>query len=232
MSLLTDPATAAAVNPLTPFEGPADRVAEPASPPRRGNRRSSQTIENIFACTEEILLQSGAERISILDVCRAADISRGTFYRYFASQEELLDAFSRHLRERFHRALHEAVDPHTDPDRRFAAIVAYLDNYLESGRARRLLLVAPEYAIGFFRRIFHDSTARFQDALGIVFDSWDLRYGIQVDRELMVEMLIRYVLSEQLVPSEGDRRSLPRRLARIGRLVDGLLAGSPARARR
>ena len=206
-----------------------DRPAATAAHRPRGNRRSEQTIENILACTEQIILRSGAERISVLDVCRAADVSRGTFYRYFASQDELLDAFSRHKRESFHRSLAEAVMHHADPDERFAAIVAYLDRYLEHGNARRLLVVAPDYALGFFRRIFHDSSVRFQDALGIVFDAWEVRLGIVVDRELIVELLVRYVLSEQLVPSEGDRRSLPRRIARM---VEALLAGAPARARR
>lgn len=202
------------------------------SPPvrrRRSNRRSEQTIANILACTERVVLESGAERISILDVCRAAEVSRGTFYRYFASQEELLDAFSRHKRERFHRTLLEVVAPYGDPDERFAAVIRYLDGYLEQGQARRLLLVAPEYALGFFRRIFHDSLVRFQDVLGIVFDAWEERLGIQMDRELIAEMLIRYVLSEQLVPSDGDRKSVPRR---IGRMVEALLVGASARARR
>ena len=206
---------------------PGREAAVPAR--RRSNRRSEQTIENILACTEAIILESGAERISILDVCRAADVSRGTFYRYFASQDELLDAFSRHKRERFHRALQEVVAPHDDPDARFAAIIGFLDHYLQHGNARRLLAVAPEYALGFFKRIFHDSVVRFQDALGIVFDAWEARLGIQIDRELVAKMLIRYVLSEQLVPSDGVRKSLPRR---IGRMVEALLAGAPARARR
>jgi len=202
----------------------ATPAAAPPSAPaklRRSNKRSEKTIDNILACTEQIILESGADRISILDVC--------TFYRYFASQNELLDAFSRHKRERFHRALQELVAPLNDPDERFAAVVAYLDNYLTHGKARRLLVVAPEYALGFFRRIFHDSIVRFQDALSIVFDAWEERLGIQIDRELIAEMLIRYVLSEQLVPGDADRKSLPRR---IGRMVEALLAGAPARARR
>lgn len=198
-------------------------AADAPAPGRRSNRRSEQTIENLFACTEEILLKAGVERISILDVCRAAHVSRGTFYRYFASQDELLDAFSTHIRERFHRSLLEAVMPHTDPDERFAAIIRHLEQDLESGRARRLMLVAPEYALVFFRRIFQDSKARFQDALGIVFDAWERRRGIQIDRELVAELLIRYVLSEQLVPCEGSRQSL---LQRIGRMVDALLVGA------
>lgn len=196
----------------------------------RSNRRSEQTIANILAATENIVLESGAERISILDVCRAADVSRGTFYRYFASQDELLDAFSRHKRARFHVALAEAVESYQDPDERFAALIRYLDYYLEHGRARRLLVVAPEYALGFFRRIFHDSVVRFQDVLAVVFDAWEARMGIKLDRELVCELLIRYVLSEQLVPGDTDRKALPRR---IGRMVESLMAGgTSSRARR
>jgi len=195
----------------------------------RSNRRSEITIANILAATENIVLESGAERISILDVCRAANVSRGTFYRYFASQDELLDAFSRHKRERFHVALAEAVESCQDPDERFAALIRYLDYYLEHGRARRLLVVAPEYALGFFRRIFHDSVVRFQDVLGVVFDAWEARLGVKLDRELVCELLIRYVLSEQLVPGDTDRKALPRR---IGRLVESLTAGTSSRARR
>ena len=220
---------AAAATSTVPANVSPSRLIDTAAPQRRSNRRSEQTIENIFACTEAILLKSGAERISILDVCRAADVSRGTFYRYFASQEELLHGFSRHVRERFHRSLLEAVAPHSDPEERLVAIIRFVDEFLASGRGRRLLQVAPEYAPGFFQRIFHDSTVRFQDALGIVFDAWEARHGIRVDRELVAEMLIRYVLSELLVPSEGDRTAVVRR---IGRMAETLLAGAPARARR
>lgn len=205
-------------------------IAMPGAPVRRrSNRRSEKSIENILACTEQIVLESGAARISILDVCRAAGVARGTFYRYFASQEELLDAFARHKRESFHKALVEKVAGIDDPGARFAAVIDYLDNYLQHSNARRLLTVAPEYALGFFKRIFQDSLVRFQDVLGIVFDAWEARLGVTFDRELIVEMLIRYVLSELLVPSTGDRKTLPRR---IGRMVDSLVMGGPVRARR
>ncbi len=220
----------AAKAPLRRNAAPAPEVAPP--PPvqrKRRNRRSEETIASILAVTEEIILESGAERISILDVCKAANVSRGTFYRYFSSQEELLDAFSRHKRDRFHRALIEATEPFEDPDERFEALIGYLDNYLEHGRARRLLLVAPDYALSFFKRIFHDSIVRFEDTLRPVFDAWDDRLGAKLDRELVCEMLIRYVLSEQLVPSATERRSLPRR---VSRMVGILMGAGVARARR
>ncbi len=232
------PATrqAGAVADEAPTNGVAPRAGgevtsddNPAVRRTRRNRRSDETIAGILASTEQIILVSGAERISILDVCKSAGVSRGTFYRYFASQDELLDAFSRHKRDRFHRAMVEALAPFVDPDERFDALIAYLEHYLEHGSARRLLMVAPEYALGFFKRIFHDAVVRFEDVLGPVFDAWDERLGTKIDRELVCEMLIRYVLSELLVPATDDRQSLPRR---VGRLVNGLMGAGVARGRR
>ena len=193
------------------------------------NRRSEETIGNILAATEEVVLRSGADRISILDVCQVAGVSRGTFYRYFTSQEDLLDTFSRHKRDSFHSSLSQALEDIADPDARLNALIAYLDNYLEQSSARRLLVVAPEYALGFFRRIFHDSIVRFQDLLGIVFDEWDARLGVKLDRELICEMIIRYVLSEILVPEGSGRRLLP---VRVRKLVAALTIGSTSRSRR
>ena len=214
---------------LEPVLGAHAGVGAAALPRKRRNKRSEETITNILGATEQIVLKSGADRISILDVCKAAEVSRGTFYRYFSSQEELLDAFSRHKRESFHRALVAATEHFEHPDDRLNAVIEYLEHYLEHGRARRLLLVAPEYALGFFKRIFHDAVVRFEDALRPVFEAWDLQLSTKLDRELVCEMLIRYVMSELLVPGETDRRSLPRRL---GRLVSSIAGAGVARGRR
>ncbi len=178
----------------------------------RHNRRSEETIAAILAATEDIILRSGSERVSILEVCERAEVSRGTFYRYFSSQGDLLDAYSRHKRDRFHAALLDAAQISNDPDARFRAVVDYLETYLESGQARRLLKIAPEYALGFFLRIFNDSVLRLQDVLGVVFDAWDERLGIRIDRELVCEMMIRYVLSELLAPRGASPRERSERI--------------------
>lgn len=186
------------------------------TPLRRRNKRSENTIQTILDATEVVILESGVERVSILDVCNEAGISRGTFYRYFSSQDELLEAFSRHKRDRFHQSLTDALAPYEQPDERFDALIRYMDNYLQVGQARKLLKVAPDYAMGWFQRIFHDSVTRFQNELAIVFDAWDQRTGVSVDRELVCELMIRYVLSEQLVPSsKQSRKALPNRIRRL-----------------
>ncbi|MEB0013687.1 TetR/AcrR family transcriptional regulator [Glaciimonas sp. Gout2] len=193
-------------------------------PPREPgrNKRSGETIDQILAAAEQVILELGVDRVAIQNVCEVAGISRGTFYRYFSSQDELLDAFSKHKRARFHLALHAATAPYLTPEDRFNALISYLDNYLKHSKARRLLEVAPEFAFGFFKRIFHDSVDRFQEVLDIVFDAWDAKLGIRIDRELVCEMLIRYVLSELLVPRKGDRRQL---LSWITQLIGAISRG-------
>lgn len=189
---------------------------------KRRNKRSETTVQTILDSAEAVILVSGVERVSILDVCKVAKISRGTFYRYFSSQDELLDAYSRYKRNKFHAALNASILAYDDPDERFDALIRYLDAYLEIGRARQLLLVAPKYAMGWFRGIFHDSIIRFQDDLKIVFDAWDDRLAVTLDRELLCELLIRYILSEQLVPANSEsRRALP---AKIKRMIRELIA--------
>lgn len=214
-----------------PAPAPVEKAKKPATvrasaAPAKLNKRSGDTIAKILATTEEIILQSGAERISILDVCQESGISRGTFYRYFSSQEDLLDAFSRHKRDQFHTRLIEATAAFPDPDERFQAVLRFVDDYLERSRARRLLLVAPEYATRWFQRIFHDSVHRFQEVLSPVFDAWEERRGIVLDRELIGELIVRFILSDVLVPSGADRRNLMRRMERF---VVMLLSGRVAR---
>ena len=211
-------------SPVTTREA-RERPATPPARRRRRSRRSEATITSILAAAEEVVLRSGVHRVAILNVCKAADISRGTFYRYFSSQEELLDALVRHKREGFHRGLIEVTQAHTDPDERFEVFIEHLEAYLEHSQARQLLIVASEFALGFFQRFFHDAVVRFQDVLGIVFDAWEERLGARLDRELICELLVRCVLSEHLASSGNERRALPLRLKR---LIATLTAGAAA----
>jgi AcrR family transcriptional regulator len=199
----------------------------PARPARRRRRspRSEATIAAILTAAENVVLKSGVHRVAILAVCKAAGISRGTFYRYFSAQDELLDALVRHKREGFHRGLVQATMAFADPDERFDAFIEHLENYLKHTQARQLLIVSPEFALGFFHRFFHDAVVRFQDVLQSVFDAWDERLDAKLDRELICELLIRYVLSEHLAPSGNAGRALP---ARIRRLIATLTAGPRA----
>ncbi|MDG1904674.1 MAG: TetR/AcrR family transcriptional regulator [Arenicella sp.] len=187
----------------------------------RRNSRSKNTIQAIMDAAEKVILSSGVDKVSILDVCKEAKISRGTFYRYFSCQNELLEAFSAYKRERFHRSFDEAITSYSDPHERFEAFIGFISNYLEVGQARQLLRVAPEYAFGWFQSIFQDSIARFQSDLSIVFDEWDKVLEMELDRALICEAFIRYILSEQLVPATKESRKVL--IENLKRMVAGLI---------
>jgi AcrR family transcriptional regulator len=195
---------------------------------RRRDRRSIATINRILEVTEELLLSPDHPKLSILNICQHAGVSRGTFYRYFSSQEELLDVFSRFMRDKFHTNLLDAVGPVDNPDQKFDAFVAYFDNYLHEGKSRRFLEVAPDYAVSFFNRVFSESVQRFESVLESVFDAWDQRLGVAIDRTLICEMLMRHILSEQLVPC-SDRRAL---MLRLKLLVSQVASVTPAQRMR
>lgn len=196
---------------------PAEGAAQESGAGR--NKRAAVTIAAILAATEEIVLRGGAERISVSDVCEQAGVSRGTFYRYFVSQDELLDAFARHKRSSFHQSMLAAVAPYNDPDQRFLALVRYLDQYAAHGQARRLLRAAPEYTLRLFSRLFNDSLVRIQEILADVFDAWDERLGVRIDRELVGELLIRCVLSELVVPNRRPEEGIERTAAFVYSVV-------------
>ena len=53
----------------------------------------TSTRHRILVATAEVLGRSGQTKLSLSEVALQAGVSRPTLYRWFASKEELLDAF-------------------------------------------------------------------------------------------------------------------------------------------
>jgi len=54
----------------------------------------TSTQQRILAATAEVLSRNGKRKLSLSDVAAQAGVSRPTLYRWFASKEALLSAFS------------------------------------------------------------------------------------------------------------------------------------------
>ena len=63
------------------------------------DRRKRRTAEAIVAAALELFAERGFERTTIEQIAAAADISRRTFFRYFADKEELFFAEDERLLE-------------------------------------------------------------------------------------------------------------------------------------
>ena len=59
---------------------------------RAGELRRGQTRARLISASARVLASRGAERATIDDFVREANVSRGTFYNYFTTREELLEA--------------------------------------------------------------------------------------------------------------------------------------------
>lgn len=63
----------------------------------------------IINAAMQIIAKKGLDAASIDDLMAQADMARGTFYNYFQTREEVLDAVVEHLREHLHEAIESRI---------------------------------------------------------------------------------------------------------------------------
>jgi AcrR family transcriptional regulator len=69
----------------------------------------TSTSERILSATAEVLGRNGMTKLSLSEVAQQAGVSRPTLYRWFASKEELLDAFGLWERQAFDNGISAAT---------------------------------------------------------------------------------------------------------------------------
>lgn len=82
--------------------------------------RRAQTQARILAAAIRVFTTRGRYGLVIEDFIRAAGISRGTFYNYFRSVDELFEAASRWLEDDLMVSIETELTPLTDPVDRLA----------------------------------------------------------------------------------------------------------------
>ncbi|HEY2659717.1 MAG TPA: TetR/AcrR family transcriptional regulator [Caulobacteraceae bacterium] len=213
--------------------GPAE--VKQASPSSRGawtlsdrplDRRATRTVDQILAATIDLMLGDGSRKLSISAVCEAAGVSRGTMYRYFSSKEDLLDGVTLHLRDQTDRAVQAIGADSSDPGARLRRIIDYTLHNPEIAHGTHYLEVEPSFVINYLQRNFGHFRRRLDDVMTPIFETWDEDLGGAVDRGLVVDILVRYALSEMLVPSGPEDEEYP---ARIRAMVDLLRQGAKPR---
>ena len=188
------------------------RQASPPRAPRRPDPRAVATKERIFQATTRVMRRFGVHGMSVQDIAIEAGVARGTLYRYFSSKTDLLDAYTEYMRSRFDASLKAAIEPHSDPDARLQAFLAFFDAYLDSEQARSFLEAEPEFALGYFRRSFMDGVGKTRDALAPVFDEWGRKLGRPLDHDMLAEFVMRFLISHVLVPAPHGEAGLGRKL--------------------
>lgn len=79
--------------------------AEPTT--SRRDRKKERTRREIYEAAMSLFARSGFGAVTIADICREADVGRGTFFFHFPSKAALLHEFNRRVSEEFRASLSE-----------------------------------------------------------------------------------------------------------------------------
>jgi AcrR family transcriptional regulator len=122
------------------------------SPSAPATDTETSTRQRILAATAEVLGRNGKTKLSLSDVATQAGVSRPTLYRWFASKEALLSAFSSYERQFFESGLVKATAGLKGTERLDAAL-RFIVDYQHSYSGVRMVDVEPEHVIAQVSRV-------------------------------------------------------------------------------
>ncbi|MDR7304039.1 TetR/AcrR family transcriptional regulator [Haloactinomyces albus] len=97
------------------------------------DREDSATRGELLTAARIVFERSGYARTTIANITEQANVSRATFYVYFASKQDVFGVLAEQVRDRFLQAQDlsgiDADDPHAVAE---ATIAAYLDAYTDN----------------------------------------------------------------------------------------------------
>ena len=108
-------------------EGPGPAGAAAAQEPEdRRDHRARQTRDQILRAARDVMLETGATRLSLREVARRAHFSPAALYKYFANRDEIIALLAAESLRRLLASL-ELVSPALPPDERLVELgLAYM----------------------------------------------------------------------------------------------------------
>lgn len=182
-----------------------------------GTYADDSTSQRILAATARVLIRRGMSKLSLSDVALEAEVSRPTLYRWFASKQDLLDAYVGWERSLYERAIADAVVDLPTEERLDAAL---------------RVIAAGQHSYPGLRMVDVEPTLVIQRLAGVL---PRMRAGIErllpgPDSPEAAATIIRVAISHYLVPSDDadDFLTQLRHAARLTRPIENSRAEPPA----
>lgn len=188
-------------------------AAVPAETPRANGERLPASVagERLPASVAKILEGAlrvignrGARRLSMIDISDASGVSRGTLYRYFSTKDEVLAAVSEFVSTNFETGVKDAADSFDDPIERFRAVMLFFASFTVERTPAGIFEIEPAFHLDFFRSHFDRHKTAVKSALRQSFDYLDTVRTDSIDRDTIVEALVRMQLSTLIVPASSE----------------------------
>lgn len=127
----------------------------PSAPALRDDdhvQEDTSTRQRLLVATAEVLSRKGMIKLSLSEVAAQAGVSRPTLYRWFASKEELLDAFGLWERDTFDRGIARATAGLRGKEKLDAAL-RFIVDYQYSYSGYRMADIEPGHVIRQLSRV-------------------------------------------------------------------------------
>lgn len=95
------------------------------------DRRSKYSLSVIRQALFDLLAEKNLEEITVVDICNAADINRGTFYKYYRDVSDLYEKIEDELVQEIHALLPQSEDETSDRQFFFKDVLTILANNKE-----------------------------------------------------------------------------------------------------
>ncbi|MBU9764533.1 TetR/AcrR family transcriptional regulator [Mycobacterium sp. TNTM28] len=149
----------------------------------------SSTRGRILAATAEVLGTNGMTKLSLSEVAAQAGVSRPTLYRWFASKQELLDAFVVWERKVYEQSVAQAAADLPEREHLDAALRTVVE-YQQSYPGLRMVDIEPEHVIRRLAQVIPLMRERLQ------------RLTTGTDADLAAATAVRVAVSHYLVRSD------------------------------
>jgi AcrR family transcriptional regulator len=160
------------------------------------------SVQKILDGTLRAIRTVGARRLSMRDISDASGVSRGTLYRYFASKEDVLAAVSEYVCASFEHGIAEVAAGTPYPMERFRAVMRFFAHFTIERSPDRIFEVEPAFHLEFLRTHFARHKAAVRDALEPTLDYLEETTGGLINREILIETLVRLQLSTLVIPAD------------------------------
>ncbi|MGO9383612.1 MAG: TetR/AcrR family transcriptional regulator [Mycobacterium sp.] len=149
--------------------------------------------ERILRATFKVLCRHGYGKLNLSDVATQAGISRPTFYKFFASKDELMSAFSQFELQLLREDLDRAIGGRVGRER-VAALLQFLVDFYGSYQMRGLIEIEPGLVLGQMARALPTLVELIAPALA----------GQVSDPDVVAMALVRLAVCHYLVPGYDD----------------------------
>lgn len=177
-------------------------------------RSFSPTEERILVAALGLIGRRGVKRLGMQEIAESAGVSRGTLYRYFPSKDQVLIAAAAYDERRFSTGLDSVLAATRAPEDQIGAFMAYAFDFIRSHPCRPLFESEPGFVMGYLLEHLPSLRGELVLRLGDAFDTVPAVAAGALDREQLVDVVVRLFAASWIIP-ESDDASLVQSINRI-----------------